>query len=289
MKKEILESLIREKKTIRKIAECLNTCEGSIRYWLRKYGLKTVLSGGARGDALRTWTREQMIDAIKTSVNISDVLRKVGLKVRPGNFSTFKKFVILNNIDISHLKGKNSYRHTGGGAKNTPLSEILTKNSFYNRSHLKRRLLKDGLLKNECAICRSNGEWNGKPLVMILDHINGDNIDNRLDNLRMLCPNCNSQQLTFCRNVNRKRSIPRNQRERCIDCGKPICSGSKRCKQCLGLQYRKPGRPSKEELEKMISEMTWVALGRKYSVCDNTVRDWARQYGIAFEPRKKIA
>ena len=286
MKKETLELLIKEKKTISEIAQHLSTRDGSIRYWLKKYGLKTHFSGGSRGDALRTWTKYQMIEAIRTSVNISGVLRKIGLKIRPGNYSTFKKFVVSNGIDISHLKGKNSHRYSGGGKKATPLNEILKENSFYNRCHLKSRLLKDGLLKNECAICKSHAEWNGKPLVMILDHINGNNIDNRLDNLRMLCPNCNSQQLTFCRNVQREKAIPRNQKSKCLDCGEPICKVSKRCKTCRGIHDRKTARLSKIELEKMISEMTWVAIGKKYGVSDNAVKKWARQYEIEFAPRK---
>jgi transposase-like protein len=280
MKKEILENLIKEKKTIRDIAKDLNTCDGSVRYWLKRYGLKTIFSGGLRGDALRTWTKDQMIDAIKTSVNISDVLRKIGLKIRPGNYSTFKKFVALNKIDISHLKGKNSSRCSGGGKKVTPLKEILKENSFYSRYHLKSRLLKDGLLKNECSICKSSAEWNGKSIVMILDHINGNNVDNRLENLRMLCPNCNSQQSTFCRNVKKEKAIPRNQKGKCIDCYKPICGVSKRCRACRGIHDRKTSILSKEELKKMISETTWTDIGRKYGVSDNTVRKWAKQYGI---------
>jgi len=285
MKKEILEKFINEKKTIREIALYFNKGTSCIRYWLKKCGLKASYSGNAR----RTWTEDQMMEAIRTAVNISDVLRKLGLKIRPGNYSTFKKFVVSNNIDISHLKGSQSRRYCGGGKKETPLDKILTENSFYSRSHLKRRLLKEGIVRNECNICKCNGEWNGKPMVMVLDHINGDNVDNRKENLRMLCPNCNSQQLTFCRKVNREKVIPKNQRAKCIDCGKLITEGSQRCHKCRGVFDYKVIRPIKEELEKMISEMTWVDIGKKYGVCDNTIKKWARQYGIVFAPRKTLS
>ena len=69
---------------------------------------------------------------------------------------------------------------------------------FRSRKHLKRRLLTNGILKNECSICNLGNEWNGKPIVMRLDHINGDSTDHRKENLRMVCPNCDSQLLTYC-------------------------------------------------------------------------------------------
>lgn len=65
-----------------------------------------------------------------------------------------------------------------------------------SRTNLKKRLLEAGLLENRCGICRLS-EWQGKPLSIQIDHINGIRNDNRLENLRMLCPNCHSQTETF--------------------------------------------------------------------------------------------
>jgi len=76
-----------------------------------------------------------------------------------------------------------------------------------HRGTLKRRLLKENKIKNECSICGLS-EWNLKPLTLVLDHINGINNDDRTENLRLLCPNCNSQTSTFCgRNIKKKRII----------------------------------------------------------------------------------
>src|SRR6266511_923986 len=96
-----------------------------------------------------------------------------------------------------------SFRRSGPLAKrsrasSTPLEEVLVENSTYSRFHLKRRLLASGTLKNECAVCGQGQVWMGQPLAMVLDHINGVPNDNRLENLRMLCPNCNSQTATYC-------------------------------------------------------------------------------------------
>jgi len=82
----------------------------------------------------------------------------------------------------------------------------LIEGSTANRSEVKKHLIQSGLLDHRCAECGAEPIWNGKPLVLILDHINGINNDNQLENLRFLCPNCNSQTTTFCRGAGRKRS-----------------------------------------------------------------------------------
>ncbi|MGE0542259.1 MAG: HNH endonuclease [Dehalococcoidia bacterium] len=96
-----------------------------------------------------------------------------------------------------------------------PLNILLVPGRETNRGHLKHRLLTDGLLVNQCAICGIS-EWCGKPLTLHLDHINGKNNDDRLENLRLLCPNCHSQTDTYCggnvgRAVSSRRETPSQQ------------------------------------------------------------------------------
>lgn len=79
-----------------------------------------------------------------------------------------------------------------------PLEELLVRGRQTGRTHLKRRLFAAGLLQERCYDC-GIVEWCGKPLSLHLDHINGVPDDNRLENLRLLCPNCHSQTPTFCR------------------------------------------------------------------------------------------
>lgn len=81
-----------------------------------------------------------------------------------------------------------------------PLVELLIRNSpVVNRTHLKKRLIRENYLKNTCNSCGVGPFWNGRPLTLEMDHINGDNRDNRIDNLRILCLNCHSQTPTFRR------------------------------------------------------------------------------------------
>jgi hypothetical protein len=93
-----------------------------------------------------------------------------------------------------------------------PLEQLLVAGRGTNRGHLKNRLISAGLLANQCSVCGIS-EWCGKTLTLHLDHINGKNNDDRLENLRLLCPNCHSQTDTYCggnvgRAVSSRRQTP---------------------------------------------------------------------------------
>jgi DNA-binding CsgD family transcriptional regulator len=77
-----------------------------------------------------------------------------------------------------------------------PVEEIFAANTRRNRGHLKTRLLRLGLKDRRCERCGIS-DWHGQPLAVALHHINGDRLDNRLENLELLCPNCHSQTDTF--------------------------------------------------------------------------------------------
>ena len=142
-------------------------------------------------------SKEKLEEIVSNSKTIAEVMRKLGYTANRGNsYKPFKKYLQENNIDFSHFLGKSN-----GLAKNEifTLDEILVKDSKYtNMSSLKKRVLKNNLIEYKCAICGIS-EWMNKELILQLDHINGDNRDNRISNLRLLCPNCHSQTETYCR------------------------------------------------------------------------------------------
>lgn len=139
------------------------------------------------------------IEAVKNNTSIRATIMSLGLKETGSAYRVFRCRIAKLGLDTTHflgqghLKGKN---HTW--AKKIPLSKILVKNSSYNNTvNLKNRLIKSERLKNKCVECGLESVWNNKPIVLQLDHINGIHDDNRLVNLRILCPNCHSQTGTF--------------------------------------------------------------------------------------------
>lgn len=148
----------------------------------------------------RKYTEQQFVDAVKSSYSIAEVLQKLHLAEAGGSYKTFYKTVKDLQLNTSHFTGQG---HLKGKTHNwTParlLETILVVDSIHtNSNNLKKRLIRLNLLENKCYECDID-EWNGKKLSLHMDHINGINTDNRLENLRILCPNCHSQTLTYCR------------------------------------------------------------------------------------------
>lgn len=134
------------------------------------------------------WNKDNLKRAISSSETKAETIRNLGLRPLGGNRSSLNKYIEKYEIDISHFKE----------LKITPLEEVLEgKHPEYPRYALKKSLLKRGILKNECSVCGNKGFHNGKPLRMWLDHINGVNNDHRIKNLRMICPNCETQSDTY--------------------------------------------------------------------------------------------
>jgi hypothetical protein len=209
------------------------------------------------------------------SSSLAVIFRYLNLSTSSANYRVLKQRLAEEKIDYSHISlGIGSNRGRRFPSKAAPLSEVMVKNSTYNRGHLKKRLLKEGLLKNKCNLCGQKPEWQGKELIMVLDHINGDGNDHRKENLRLLCPNCNSQTPTFSGRKNKKYHY-------CKKCGEKKDRNSELCFKCSvkvnGLKRRKvKNRPSQEQLRKEIEETSYCAVGRKYGVSDKAVRKWLK-------------
>lgn len=132
------------------------------------------------------YTKELLEPIVVKNISIRGILKSLGFSTSSGSmFYLIRDKIEKFNIDISHFKRVSSNKIS--------LEKILVKNSSYSRTHLKRRLLKKGILVNKCSVCGLEGVWQNKAINMILDHVNGVSDDNRVKNLRMVCPNCNSQ------------------------------------------------------------------------------------------------
>lgn len=179
--------------TSRKIAKLENVSQTTIRYWLNKYNLRT--KGWFNYDI------KQLRKIVNESKSRNEVLTKLNKNNSSGSYKSLNRVFIKFNIDISHFMNRSEMSKQIYSKKELTNKEIFIKNSSTSRTTIKKRILKYDLLEYKCFKCNQNGYWNGENLVLILDHINGINNDNRLENLRFACPNCNSQLPTHCKKI----------------------------------------------------------------------------------------
>lgn len=140
--------------------------------------------------------------AVKESYSAAETCRKLNLSDRSGTITRLKRYVLKNNIDISHwtgrlwAKGKTSLDDKRIRT-NKSTEDIFSENSNASPSYVRKLIRKKNLLDYMCQICKMGPTWNGQELRFQLDHINGKRSDHRLENLRWLCPNCHTQTETY--------------------------------------------------------------------------------------------
>jgi hypothetical protein len=220
-----------------------------------------------------TYTDQQLKEAVEKSKSYRQASLALGLCGRGGGaYGILKRRIKDLCLDVSHFSGQ-------GWLKGITPEWSVKKIDYYLKlngpmvanQNLKKRLISTGLKKDECEVCGQGPVWNNKPLVLQLDHKNGNYRDNRLENLRIICPHCHTQTPTFAGRRFKKPTLAE------ID---------PKWRHRSKPNIRKVVRPSKKDLESMISYMSWVDIGRKYKVSDNAIRKWATTYGIQIEIKK---
>lgn len=142
----------------------------------------------------------------------------------------------------------------------------------------------------ECGWGKIN-PYSGK-LPLEIHHIDGNYLNNKEQNLKVLCPNCHSLTDTY-KSMNRDsvrdrtEYIGRKKNNVCIDCGKPISKNSIRCRQCDGKRKQTPLEEmpvTREQLKNLIRELPFTTIAKQFNVTDNAIRKWCDKFGL---PRKK--
>jgi hypothetical protein len=138
-------------------------------------------------------------EAVVSSISAAGALRFLGLRPTGGNYAVLRGRIREHGISTTHWLGQGHLKgKLNPHVPTIPLEAILVRDSRYrgSTSLLKRRLLKAGLITYRCLCCGLS-EWMNASLALELDHVNGDRTDNRIENLRLLCPNCHSQTGTY--------------------------------------------------------------------------------------------
>lgn len=157
--------------------------------------------------AKRKYTKKLLGPIVKKNNSISKVLEELNLKKTGGNYRNIQKWIRYYELSTSHFKGqgwaKGESKETHKSIKNqslkarTPDKEVFSSNSRYaSSSKVAKRYLEKTGVEYKCSNCELN-DWLGEPITLHLDHINGIHNDNRIENLRLLCPNCHQQTKTW--------------------------------------------------------------------------------------------
>lgn len=203
---------------------------------------------------------ERLRSAVLSSSTKKEILQKLGLRAAGGNYKSLTETCARLDIALPIYVAKPPASHS------FPDEAVFVVDSTYNnRQSLKKRLFASGV-PNVCNSCGQLPEWNGKPLVLTLEHKNGIWNDNRRENLEILCGHCHSQTDTFA-----GRSFVRTARHLCR-CGKSIHKTSTVCHSCNGENRETVQWPDVKTLLEMVSDTGYSQVGRSLGVSDSAVR-----------------
>lgn len=221
---------------------------------------------------------------IDSSNSISDVLRKLGMNPNNGSRKTLMDRIKKDNFDLTKIRENRLLCKKQIRKNKIPIEEVMTENSCYPRASLKKRIIKEKIFEYKCDICGIDN-WQEKKISLQIDHINGNAKDNRKENLRLLCPNCHSQTSTYAGKNKPKKQVPDIF---CICCGIKT-SISNKCIRCSNkdTSWKRKFEISKEELTSLVKQMSFVSIGKKLGVSDNSVRKRCIALGVDIPKRNK--
>jgi hypothetical protein len=242
----------------------------------------------------RKYTEEQFRDAWLSSNSVMECLRTLGLNEYGSAHQIAKDTARELGLDNSHMTGRGWLKgKTHSFSPSRPLNEILVYGKKENNTELKKKLVRAGLKEWKCERCGLDS-WLGEKITIELEHVDGDNKNNTIENLMFLCPNCHSYTDTWRgRNIKSYGRLDKLEKSAsskdvskegnldagsnpapptCSICGIDVGRKSNRCMKCYRKTTEKIKWPETEDLIKMLSNSNYSKLSKELGVSDNALR-----------------
>lgn len=223
-----------------------------------------------------------LLSIAETATSISDICRLLGK-------STTGHYHKAISLRLKHLGfDVRAFRERVARLVHPRTRKSLSNEELFSVGHQVSGLrLRKGLIKTGtpylCKLCGLGPMWNGLPITLQVDHINGNPIDNTLDNLRFVCPNCHTQTTTFTgRKFKGRYTLNKVAATLCSMCGASIKGKGKKalCPTCSSVSRRKVARIPKDELLSLLKDNTMTGIGKMYGLSGNAIVKWCQSYGI---------
>jgi 5-methylcytosine-specific restriction endonuclease McrA len=261
-----------------------------IQSYNRQSSVNILVKTRKKTSIVWTTSSEDFQKLLDESSSAVEVLKKLGFNGYNGNHRTVKQRMFSGEFDLTLFEENKKADESSRSSRLRFLNRLGTHDVFkeksnYNRSQLKKRMVEECGVEYKCVECGVSDSYNNKPISLQLDHINGVSDDNRLENLRFLCPNCHSQTETFCG----KHKVQKNF----CKCGKQIHRKSNMCRSCGSKHGFSKLREFKTKINwpatELLKEWLWreptVKIAKQLGLSDKAVEKHILKLGLTKPPR----
>lgn len=230
------------------------------------------------------YTEERLREVVASNLSMAGVMRDLGIRPAGGSQSHLTRRLKELQISTAHFKRQatnSGPSHKGGMPRRTPDSVLIKRaNGGRERSVVLRRALIESGVAYACIDCGNTGSWQGRQLILQVDHLNRDWLDDRKENLTFRCPNCHSQTPGWC--GGKGQSLPIKHRNQEVwRQANPVVPMSER-----NLSRPEKGNwPSDDKLRELVQIRSLLSLAKEIGVSDNAIRHRCKKRGIQLRGR----